>query len=224
MGGLAAPAAAVAVSIALAAAALAAAGMHAPAHAAQEAGIAVRASQETYYYGDRLTFTLEVPEVAGGPAALYIRDEAGKSSSPILFEVEGASTTLTSPFPFESLVYPTGTYTLRVLYAGGEAATTFRLEDSGRVVIPSWIRDVAVLWTDGEISDGTFAGAVRYLVGAGIISLPPAEGGEGEAPGAVIPQWVKTSTRWWADGLITDGEFAEGLRYLMSAGIVAVGR
>ena len=50
---------------------------------AQETELSISTSQETYYYGDFLTFTINVSEITGELATLYIIDEKGKSSSPI---------------------------------------------------------------------------------------------------------------------------------------------
>ena len=36
----------------------------------------------------------------------------------------------------------------------------------------------------------------------------------------MIPDWVKKSAGSWADGKITDNEFANGLQFLISNGII----
>ena len=43
------------------------------------------------------------------------------------------------------------------------------------------------------------------------------------APAAVsIPDWVRSSAGWWAEGLITDRDFAGGIQYLVEAGTILV--
>ena len=37
-----------------------------------------------------------------------------------------------------------------------------------------------------------------------------------------VPDWVKTSAGWWADGAISDGEFVNGIQHLIKTGIVIV--
>jgi len=37
-----------------------------------------------------------------------------------------------------------------------------------------------------------------------------------------IPNWIRENARWWADGLITDQEYINGLQYLISQGILKV--
>ena len=50
-----------------------------------------------------------------------------------------------------------------------------------------------------------------------IPNLVPSDSSE-----AQIPDWVKNTTRWWADGLISDQEFANGIKFLVISGIIQV--
>lgn len=45
---------------------------------------------------------------------------------------------------------------------------------------------------------------------------------EGEKPKYEIPNWLRDNARWWADGLITDEDYINGLQYLISKGILKV--
>ena len=38
----------------------------------------------------------------------------------------------------------------------------------------------------------------------------------------VIPSWVKNNAEWWADGLISDEDYASGIEYLIKEGIIKV--
>ena len=40
--------------------------------------------------------------------------------------------------------------------------------------------------------------------------------------GGSIPEWIKTSAGWWADGTIDDDSFVQSLQYLIVAGIITV--
>jgi hypothetical protein len=191
-----------------------------PVHA-QQSELAIFTSQETYYYGDFLTFTIEVSEVTGELATLYIIDDHGKSSSPIPLGIEQQSITLTSPFPFESQVYPLGKYTLNIQYSNQEATVEFYLQDSGRIVIPLWIKDVGTMWTGGSISDETFATAIEYLINNDIIIIPETTS-EQSSEQVSIPGWVKTNAEWWTQGMITDDDFAKGLQFLIKIGVIVV--
>ena len=42
------------------------------------------------------------------------------------------------------------------------------------------------------------------------------------ASGHEIPEWLKDNARWWADGLISDEAYINGLQYLISQGIIKV--
>ena len=73
------------------------------------------------------------------------------------------------------------------------------------------------------ISDDEFARGIEYLIGSGAISVPSAAAGAssgGDAGPADIPPWIKTSAGWWADGMISDDEFARGIEYLVSVGTI----
>lgn len=37
-----------------------------------------------------------------------------------------------------------------------------------------------------------------------------------------IPEWLKTTAGWWADGLISDKEFVLGLDYLVNNGFILI--
>lgn len=186
---------------------------------AQEADFEIFTSQEMYHYGDFLTFTIHISEISEQTATLFIIDENEKASSPIPILIGEKNTTLTAPFPFEMQVYPEGRYTLKIQYADMEATTEFLLKDSGRIVIPLWIKDVGLLWTSDMISDETFATAIEFLIKNDIIIIPQTEA---ESNMVDIPKWVKNNADWWTRGLITDGDFANGLQYLIKKGIIVV--
>lgn len=101
-------------------------------------------------------------------------------------------------------------------------------QDASDLQVPEWVRTSAGWWADGSITDEDFLGGVEYLVGVGVVVVPPAAslGGEaaaGQGPaGAAVPEWVKMSAGWWADGSITDNDFVGSLQYLMGVGLIRV--
>lgn len=244
MGALARMPTVAAVAAAAATAILACAALSAPMPGAlaQDYAVAVSTSKQAYYYGDHLEFTLTVTGMGedgagngGSLAYLYIVHENGKSSSPIPIQITGEQTVSTSPFPFEpppkafpDLPYPTGLYTISIEYGGALAKTSFVLRDSGRIVIPGWIKDVTVLWAADKIDDATYATSIEYLISNGIIDIPRpdgaggTDGGEGSAGAPTIPQWVKQSASWWVEGTITDDEYGASLQYLVQTGVIVV--
>ena len=54
------------------------------------------------------------------------------------------------------------------------------------------------------------------------IEIPISEPRGETASGASIPSWVKTSAGWWADGLIDDNSFVQGIQYLIQEGIMTI--
>ena len=185
----------------------------------QESDFQIVTSQETYYYGDFLTFTVHISEITEQTATLFIIDENGKSSSPIPMLIGDEDTTITSPFPFEPQIYPQGKYTLKVQYANMETTTEFLLKDSGRIVIPGWIKDVGILWISDMISDETFATGIEFLIKNDIIVIPETETQTTDKK-VSIPSWVKSNTEWWTRGLISDDDFAKGLQFLIKVGVI----
>ena len=186
-----------------------------------EIKINIFTEKEIYSYGDFLTFTIEVSEVTGEIAILHIIDEAGISSSPIPIEITDLKTILPSPFPFESTTYPLGKYYLEIQYSESFDSTEFELIDSGKVVIPLWIKEFGKYWYNGAISDVEYANGIEFLIKEEIIVVPQSKT-IGNTPEVKIPQWVKATTGWWIDGIVSDSEYAASLEYLIKEGIIKV--
>ena len=145
--------------------------------------------------GTGATFAASVPAGMGGPAALR-------------FENLGGAALARAEIPI--VIDRAG--------AGGGGG-----EGAGAVVIPGWIKDSARWWADGRISDREFARGIQYMMEEGIVVVPGGGGPGGPVGGEEsIPAWVKDSARWWADGRISDREFASGIQYMVREGIVRV--
>ena len=97
--------------------------------------------------------------------------------------------------------------------------------------VPEWIRSSAGYWVDGAISDAEFVASIEFLIGRGIIEVPPPAAGQQGADAAAavapagpsVPAWVKTTVGYWVDGAISDAEFVGALQFLIGQGIVSVG-
>ena len=37
-----------------------------------------------------------------------------------------------------------------------------------------------------------------------------------------VPDWIKNNAKWWAEGLIGEDDFVNGLKYLVEKGIIRV--
>ena len=61
---------------------------------------------------------------------------------------------------------------------------------------------------------------MRYLAQEGIIVIDAVT-----VPGqdaTAIPDWIRQTAGWWADGLISDEEFIRGMEYLVTVGIMSL--
>ncbi|QLH07522.1 hypothetical protein C5F50_10910 [Nitrosopumilus ureiphilus] len=99
---------------------------------------------------------------------------------------------------------------------GTDALNTFSTESE----IPSWIKNNAGWWADGQIDDVAFIQGIQYLIIENIMTIPQTE--SGESSGSGIPSWIKNNAGWWADGQIDDVAFIQGIQYLITHGILEI--
>ncbi|MGI0088482.1 MAG: hypothetical protein ACREBI_11085 [Nitrosotalea sp.] len=85
--------------------------------------------------------------------------------------------------------------------------------------IPVWVKNTARWWSNNQIHDSDFIGAVQYLINQGIITVPPSH--MTLVSSQQIPAWIKNNAGWWANGQISDDEFLRGIQYLVNAGIIS---
>ncbi len=85
--------------------------------------------------------------------------------------------------------------------------------------IPSWVKNAAKWWSEGQTSDSDFVKAMQYLIQQKIIQVPPTLTSSSNQS-QQIPSWIKNNAGWWADGQISDDEFIKGLQYLISNGMI----
>ncbi len=85
--------------------------------------------------------------------------------------------------------------------------------------IPSWVKNAAKWWSEGQIGDSDFIKAMQYLIQQKIIQVPPTQSSS-SGQSQQIPSWIKNNAGWWADGQISDDEFIKGLQYLISNGMI----
>ncbi len=89
------------------------------------------------------------------------------------------------------------------------------------VSIPSWIKNNAGWWADGQIDDNSFVQGIQYLIKENIMKIPSTTQGTGTGAN-VIPSWIKNNAGWWADGQIDDNSFVQGIQYLIKEGIMKI--
>jgi len=58
------------------------------------------------------------------------------------------------------------------------------------------------------------------LIAEGIMDIPQTE--SGQSSGNKIPSWIKNNAGWWADGIISQDDFVNGIKFLIEKGIIHV--
>jgi len=183
--------------------------------------ISIATNQSVYEYGDHLVMIISVSEITGDDASVYIIDPTERRSLLLQQPISQEYTEFPSKFPFDATIWKSGTYVLELEYLGDKSSTQFTIEDTGKIALPSWIKDLAKMWINEPfVTDKDFARAIGYLIEQEIIKIPYTEPGEETV--SYIPEWVKNSAGWWIEGKISDTEFATALQYLVKTGIITV--
>ena len=184
--------------------------------------ISIETSQSVYEYGDHLNIIIKVSEITGGDAYIYIINTEERKSLLRQLPISQEYTEIPAPFPIESgsPIWLVGTYGLEFEYSGAKSSTQFTLEDTGKVGLPPWIKDLAKMWVTDRITGKHFSVAIEYMINSEIIKIPYTEP-EGETISS-IPEWVKNNAGWWIEGKISDTEFVLALQYLVKTGIITV--
>ena len=84
--------------------------------------------------------------------------------------------------------------------------------------IPSWIKNNAKWWSEGQIDDSDFTKGIQYLIQNGIMKIPQTQASSSSSN--QIPIWIKNNAGSWANGQISDDDFVKGIQYLISEGII----
>ena len=186
-----------------------------------ESAISITTNQSVYEYGDHLVMIISVSEITGDDVSIYIIDPTERRSLLLQQPIYQEYTEFPSKYPFDATIWKPGTYVLELEYLGDKSSTQFIIEDTGKIALPFWIKDLAHMWiTEPLVTDKDFARALEYLIEKGIISIPYTEPGTETV--SSIPEWVKNNAEWWIEGKISDTEFALALQYLVKAGIITV--
>jgi len=186
-----------------------------------ESAISITTSQSVYEYGDHLVMIINVSEITGEDVSIFITDPTERRSLLLQQPIYQEYTEFPSKFPFDATIWKPGTYVLELEYLGDKSSIQFIIEETGKIALPFWIKDLAHMWiTEPLVTDKDFARALEYLIEKGLISIPYTEPGTETV--SSIPEWVKNNAEWWIEGKISDTEFALALQYLVKAGIITV--
>ena len=89
--------------------------------------------------------------------------------------------------------------------------------------IPTWIRTNAAWWAGNQINDTTFVSGIQYLIEEGILSVHQTDSSISQEPTSnEVPNWVKNNADWWAQGLLSDGDFLKGIEFLVKNRIITI--
>lgn len=182
--------------------------------------ISIETSQSVYEYGEHLVMIINVSEITGDDAFIYITDPAERKGLLLQQPISSPVHALPSNFPFDSAIWKPGTYVLELEYSGTNSSVQFTIEETGKIGIPFWIKDLAKMWITDRISGKEFSVAIEYMINSEIIKIPYTESDDVSA--TTIPEWVKNNAGWWAVGAIDDTEFTLALQYLVKTGIITV--
>ena len=96
----------------------------------------------------------------------------------------------------------------------------FSVESQSSVSIPTWIKNNAGWWAEGQIDDNSFVQGIQFMIKENIFSIPNLP--ESSETAESVPAWVKNNAGWWAEGQIDDNSFVKGIEYLVKVGIIQV--
>ncbi len=187
--------------------------------ASAESSVTIIMEKTSYSYCERLFYIIEVSEITGESATMYIRDESGKGSSAIPIEITNLQTPVPSLIAFEKEMFPLGKYFIDVEYADSKDTAEFELVDSDNICIPATISQFLIEWLYENISDGYLIDAFQKYIDPKLISIP-FEINEENIHEINIPDWVKNVAYWWIQGGISDKDFAQVMNYLIDEKII----
>jgi hypothetical protein len=98
-------------------------------------------------------------------------------------------------------------------YAKSKSETLSVLKDK------SQIKNDAVLWSKGSISDAAFALEIHSITKYGMVKTSQSQQ---DSSSIQIPSWIKTDVVWWAEGKISDEDFDSSIQYLIDNKIMKV--
>ena len=183
--------------------------------------VTIETSQETYHYCDKLSITVNVSEITGDAATIYIINPEERKSTLLSPLISAETTELPSNFPFDAAIWAPGMYILEVEYSGTSSSVQFSIDDNEEICLPYWIKDIAIMWiTEPTVTDKDFARAIGYLIEHEIIKVPYTAPDDETV--SKIPDWVKNNAGWWVTDQISDTEFTLSLQYLIQKGIILV--
>ena len=89
--------------------------------------------------------------------------------------------------------------------------------------LPAWIKKVAGWWGNDEISEREFLAGIEWLINNNIILLQHVPCGMTDSStSGSVPDWIKNNAKWWAEDLIEETDFINGIEYLIKKQVVGI--
>ena len=200
----------------------------APYHKQPQQPMSVSTDKISYNFGDFLTINGQGAESYS--ISIIILSPSGG-------EITEISTFKTSAGEFSTIwIIPTGIekgmYTIKARDSTQTAQTTFSLgklevkphpeQSESKAAIPEWIKNNAGWWSEGLIGDSDFVSGIQYLMKEKVIDIPDLPEQASETAQEHVPDWIRNNAGWWAEGLISEEDFLNGIKYLVEQGIIKV--
>ncbi len=87
-------------------------------------------------------------------------------------------------------------------------------------LIPDWIHDDVLLWSEEKIIDAKFINVINYLIENEIIIINQNQSEILEVK--KIPSWIRIIAEWWTNGTIDDKTFVNSLEFLVQKSIIPI--
>jgi len=95
------------------------------------------------------------------------------------------------------------------------------IPQQGNGKISDWMKNIIAQWANGNVGNGDFIEGIRSLVYDEIIDIPEFAFAETSQP-AYAPQWFSHTAGWWSEGLISEDEFLNAVKYLVERNIIRI--
>jgi len=174
-----------------------------------------------YTYEDDVTLRIKTSVPGVIDVTISIVGENGKIIYSTDMTIDDHATTIILEKPFDKTLHKKGLY-LVVLENDDKAENEFYLVDEDEIIITRVFKEAALEWSksDWPVDDLYFSWVLYSLIRNENISSPGFLPSEPILVDEDIPDWLKYNCRWWAEGLISDKEFVNGIAYLASEKII----
>ena len=109
--------------------------------------------------------------------------------------------------------------------------------------VPVFVKNNAAFWADGKITDSDFVQGIQYLIENKImivlestisgtttpsvtVTTPTVSGTTSPIISGTttptIPAWVKNNAKWWSEDQITEGDFLQGIQWMIGHGVITL--